>query len=56
VEPPAHLDLLTDQIAAAATARVAGNDLFRKQKYPEVWPSTKPGDRRLSHFPSNVSE
>ena len=38
VEPPgAHLDLLKDQIAAAAAARAAGNDLFREQKYPEVW-------------------
>jgi hypothetical protein len=41
VEPPAHLDLLKDQIAAAAAARVAGNDLFREQKYPEVGPSIK---------------
>jgi hypothetical protein len=39
VEPPAHLDFLKGQIAAAAAARVAGNDLFREQKYPEVWPS-----------------
>ena len=39
VELAAHLDLLTDQIAAAAAARVAGNDLFREQKYPEVGPS-----------------
>jgi len=38
VEPPAHQDFLTDQIAAAVAARETGNDLFRKQKYPEVWP------------------
>jgi hypothetical protein len=38
VEPLAHLDLLEDQIAAAAAARVAGNDMFREQNYPEVWP------------------
>jgi len=38
VEPPAHLDLLEDKLATAAAARVAGNDLFREQKYPEVWP------------------
>ena len=37
VELPARMDLLEDQIAAAAAARVAGNDLFREQKYPEVW-------------------
>jgi len=36
VEPPAQLDLLEDPIAAAAAVRVAGNDLFREQKYPEV--------------------
>jgi hypothetical protein len=42
VEPPAHLqDILEDQIAAAAAVRVAGNDLFREQKYPEVWPDIK---------------
>ena len=39
VEPPAHLDVLEGQIAAAAAARVAGNELFREQKYPEVWSS-----------------
>ena len=39
VEPPAHLDFLEDQIAAAAAVRVAGNDLFREQKYPEAGPS-----------------
>jgi len=32
----AHQDFLEDQIAAAAAARVMGNDLFRDQKYPEV--------------------
>jgi TPR repeat protein len=37
VEPQAHQDILTlDQFAAAAAARETGNDLFRKQKYPEV--------------------
>jgi hypothetical protein len=42
VKPLAQLELLTEQIAAAAAARVAGNDLFREQKYPEVWkPSIK---------------
>jgi hypothetical protein len=39
VEPPARLDFPADQIAAAAAARVTGNDLFREQKYPEVWPT-----------------
>jgi len=41
VVPPAHLVSLEDQIAAAAAARVAGNDLFREQKYPEVGPLGK---------------
>ena len=40
-ESPAHLDQPTDQIAAAAAARVAGDDLFREEKYPEVGPSIK---------------
>jgi hypothetical protein len=52
VGPPAHLDLLTDYIAAAAAARVAGNDLFRKQKYPEVWPGIKPSGRWLHVSPT----
>jgi len=41
VEPPAHPDILEDHIAAAAAARVVGNDLFGVQKYPEVGPSLK---------------
>jgi len=36
VPPGAHLDLLKDQIAAAAAARVAGHDLFRAQEVTEV--------------------
>jgi hypothetical protein len=43
VEPPAHLHLLKNQIAAAAAVRMAGNDLFREQKYPEAWPSSNQG-------------
>jgi hypothetical protein len=42
VKPPAHQDLLNNLIAAAASRRVSGNDLFREQKYPEVGPSIKP--------------
>jgi len=41
VEPRAHQELPADKIAAAAAARVAGNDLFREQKYPEVGPCFK---------------
>ena len=36
-----HLVLLTDQIAAAAAARMAGDDLFRERKYPEERPGVK---------------
>jgi hypothetical protein len=44
VEPPAHQDFLMDQIAAAAAARMAGNDMFREQKYTEVWSGIKRSD------------